>query len=155
MKRAPPEVECHCGLLEVCGCFILPPLQLDKSIQTRRDWATRLVYIFWGCFFSSPSREFSLPWEDADCSTQPSRALITMTYGLPSTHCAPFSAYIPFSSRAASVLSSPWSIAGRWRCVSLPDLTCCHSSATAIYGSHFLPSQSWRSKRCKCHSVSP
>lgn len=93
MKRAPQKW----SAIVVCWGYVGASFFLccGSISQYRHDEIGRLVLFtsvqvcFWGVL---------LPWEDSDCSMQPSCALIKMTYYLPSTHCVLFSAYILFSS---------------------------------------------------------
>lgn len=137
--------------------FIPPPPRLNKSIRTRRRLGdSSCLHLFWACFFRGPSPSLGRRQRRLFHAVVHSSQWHTTS---PSAHRAPFSAYIPFSSgRRARYLAREASPedGDASRC---PDLTSASPPLQllnlAIYGSHFLPSRSWRSKRCKCQSVSP
>lgn len=148
MSSALPGVHCNCHWMKralrkwrtvgVCwGMRMLYPQQcfplflLNKSMQTRWDWATCLVYIFFGLFWGVLQ-----PGENRVCSMQPCCALIKMTHCLASDRRIVFSAFIPIFLCVANVISRPWNIARRWRCVLLPDLPC-RSSEKGSMGAIF------------------
>ncbi len=151
MKRAPQTCRTVvvCG---VCGCFIHGSVFLCfGSISQRRQDEIGWLVLFTSLSFVSG--EFCCPERTAFvlCHQVAHSSKWHITYQAPTIFCFLPTSYFLLCSKCA-ISSMKHCSEMKMRLTVWPYMPPLRAT---IYGSHFLSSQSWRSKRCKCQSVSP